>query len=76
MGVTGEPVKTSIVRWSRAIPQYNLGYHKVLAAVERFEQNFMGAFVCSNYRGGIAVGDCVRSASQIAAKVLAHLALR
>ncbi len=70
MGIEGKPIYRTIIRWDRAIPQYNLGYHKILKAIERFEQNFRGAFICSNYRGGIAVGDCVVSAANIANKII------
>ncbi len=41
--------------------------------MERFEQNFRGAFICTNYRGGITVGDCVMNAEKTAKKVLEHL---
>jgi protoporphyrinogen oxidase len=57
----------------KAIPQYKLGYHKVITAIERFEQNFGGAFICSNYRGGISVGDYVMSANKTVKKILDYL---
>jgi oxygen-dependent protoporphyrinogen oxidase len=66
MGIAGEPVYRKIIRWEHAIPQYELGYHKALSAMERFEQNFRGAVFSSNFRGGIAVGDCVMSARKAA----------
>ena len=69
----GRPVFSKIVRWKKAIPQYNLGYHEILHAIEGFEISEAGFFLCSNYRGGIAVGDCVMSAERIASKVIAHL---
>jgi oxygen-dependent protoporphyrinogen oxidase len=72
MNLNGDPLYTKIIRWKRAIPQYNLGYHKILGAMERFEQNFQGAFLCANYRGGIAVGDCVGSAEKIVERVILH----
>ncbi len=75
MGVTGLPAYTHITRWDRAIPQYNVGYQTILNAIDRFEQNFQGAFICSNYRGGIAVGDCVMSAEKMAGRVVQHLAV-
>ncbi len=66
IGVRGEPVYTRISRWDRAIPQYNLGHGRVVRAMERFEENYRGAFFCSNFKGGIAVGDCVESARAVA----------
>jgi oxygen-dependent protoporphyrinogen oxidase len=73
MRVEGQPAYVRIIRWEKAIPQYTLRYKTVLDAIDRFEQNFRGAFLCSNYRGGIAVGDCVRQAKWTAERVLKHL---
>lgn len=69
LGLSGEPVYERITRWTRAIPQYTLGYEGVLGAIDRFEQNFQGAFICANYRGGISVGDCVMSAERIVRRI-------
>ncbi len=73
IGIDGSPDFVKIIRWDKAIPQYNLGYYKTIEAIERFEQNFPGAFVCSNYRGGISVGDCVMSADKTVKKIIEYL---
>ena len=65
MKIEGSPVYSRIIRWEKVIPQYNLGYYKILQAIEMFEKNFQGAFLCSNYKGGISVGDCVMSGEKI-----------
>jgi len=66
LGISGDPVYRKIIRWDRSIPQYELGHHKAVLAMERFEQNFRGAVFAANFRGGIAVGDCVMSARKTA----------
>jgi len=66
IGITGYPEFIRIIRWERAIPQYNVGYHATLSKLDRFEKNFRGSFICANYRGGIAVGDCVMNAEKTA----------
>lgn len=73
MNITGSPVYTRINRWNKAIPQYNLGYHKVVEAIEACEKENPGLFFCSNYRGGIAVGDCVMSSDRMANQILTYL---
>jgi oxygen-dependent protoporphyrinogen oxidase len=73
IGIDGSPDFVKIIRWDKAIPQYNLGYYKTIEAIERFEQNFPGAFVCSNYRGGISVGDCVMSANKTSKRITEYL---
>lgn len=63
-----------VVKWERAIPQYAHGHLERMAAVEQTEKDNPGLFLCANYRGGIAVGDCVRSAHVTADKVERYLA--
>jgi protoporphyrinogen/coproporphyrinogen III oxidase len=69
MAVRGEPAFAKVIRWDRAIPQYNLGHGKIMAMVDALEASHPGLIVCSNYRGGIAVGDCVRNGREAAARV-------
>ena len=69
MHVEGEPVYSRIMRWEKAIPQYNLGHQVIMDEVDRLEREEPGIFLCSNYRGGIAVGDCVMSAEHMAGRV-------
>jgi oxygen-dependent protoporphyrinogen oxidase len=76
MGAQGVPVFSRIIRWDKAIPQYHLGYHRVLEALDRVEMSLPGMFFCSNYRGGISVGDCVMSAEKTAARVCDYLSRR
>ncbi|TAK59462.1 MAG: protoporphyrinogen oxidase, partial [Bacteroidetes bacterium] len=73
LGITGAPVFTKVIHWNKAIPQYNVGYGKILNAIERFEANFRGACICSNYRGGISVGDCVMTSERVAQRVVEML---
>jgi oxygen-dependent protoporphyrinogen oxidase len=73
MGIAGTPVFEKIIRWEKSIPQYNLGYRDVLEKLERFEQNYQGAYFCANFRGGISVGDCLVSAEQTARRILKYL---
>jgi oxygen-dependent protoporphyrinogen oxidase len=69
MNVAGAPVFSRIYRWERAIPQYNIGYQNIVDAIERLEREIPGLFICSNYRGGIAVGDCVMNGKKTAERL-------
>jgi oxygen-dependent protoporphyrinogen oxidase len=73
MGVSGDPLIVNIARWERAIPQYNLGYQSLLDGINSLEKSVPGLFLCANYRGGIAVGDCVMSGERTASSVSAFL---
>ncbi len=73
MGIAGKPRIAHVTRWERAIPQYNLGYQKLLDAIDAFERSVPGLWLCANYRGGIAVGDCVMSGERTAGRVQDYL---
>jgi oxygen-dependent protoporphyrinogen oxidase len=74
VGARGAPLWTVITRWTHAIPQYNLGHRERLRPVEDAERAFPGLFFCANYRGGVSVGDCIKSAHAAADGVAAFLA--
>lgn len=69
LGVRGEPSFRRIVRWPRAIPQYNTGYGKILRALEETEAANPGLHFAGNYRGGIAAGQCLHNGLSLAARV-------
>jgi oxygen-dependent protoporphyrinogen oxidase len=50
-----------VKKWPRAIPQYTLGHGERLAAVARLEARFPGLVLCSNWRGGVSISDCIDS---------------
>lgn len=66
LGVEGTPVFRRVIRWPRAIPQYNVGYGKILSALEKLEAARPGLHFVGNYRGGIAAGQCIRNGLRLA----------
>lgn len=66
LGIAGPAEFVKVTRWARAIPQYTLGHSERMAQVDEAERTFRGLFFCANYRGGVAVGDCIKSAHQTA----------
>ena len=73
LGIDGEPVFSSVKKWQRAIPQYNIGYEKVVNTVEAFKTANRGVFFCSNFYKGISVGDCVKNGVATAREVVDFL---
>jgi oxygen-dependent protoporphyrinogen oxidase len=69
MQIRGKPVYWSMTRWKQAIPQYVLGHQRVMDTLRNFEQTHRGLFFCSNFRGGISVGDCIQNSESIARQV-------
>jgi oxygen-dependent protoporphyrinogen oxidase len=69
----GTPLWREVVQWPRAIPQYAIGHLNRIAALERAERDAPGLFLRANYRGGVSVGDCIKSAQATVDEVLAYL---
>jgi len=63
------PLWSEVTRWPQAIPQYTLGHAARMATLDSAEQAQPGLFFCCNYRGGVAAGDCIKSAHAIAHRI-------
>ncbi len=72
LGIGAKPRSVDVRVWRRAIPQYAIGYGAVIEAIERSEARLPGLHLLGNYRGGVSVGDCVRSAFELASAIVAR----
>jgi len=73
VGATSPPIWVDVTRLSRAIPQYNLGHADRLRPLDEAEHALPGLFFCGSYRGGVAVGDCIKSAHAVAEAATRYL---
>lgn len=73
MKISGEPVFQTYKYWTKAIPQYNIGYIEYEKYFNEFERMNPGLFLSGNYRGGISVGDCIKNAKEVAEKLTNNL---
>ena len=69
MGIKGEPVLTKVKKWEKAIPQYQMGYHKIQELFDNLEEENSGLYFAGNYRRGISVGDTVLSAHETVERI-------
>jgi len=69
MNINSEPIAVSKRFWSKAIPQYNLGYVEHENFFDHFEKDNKGIVLGGNYRGGISIGDCIKNAEVVANKI-------
>jgi protoporphyrinogen/coproporphyrinogen III oxidase len=69
MKISGGPVFKTYRYWSKAIPQYNIGYIEHERYFDEFELNNPGIFLSGNYRGGISVGDCIKNSEVLINKI-------
>jgi oxygen-dependent protoporphyrinogen oxidase len=71
LDLPARPQASSVVRWMRAMPQYEVGH---VERVERIRATLPpGIFVVGSAYDGVGVPDCVRAAGETAEQVLAHL---
>ncbi|MGZ5299782.1 MAG: protoporphyrinogen oxidase [Actinomycetota bacterium] len=64
------PEASSVVRWIRAMPQYEVGH---VERVHTIRRNLpAGIFVVGSAYDGVGIPDCVRAAAETADHVLAH----
>ncbi len=70
MKIEGEPVFRAVMKWDKAIPQYNIGHLAIIDAVRHVESLHNGFYICSNYRDGISVSDCIANGKKTAEAIL------
>lgn len=71
-GMRGEPCVCRITRWHDAIPQYTLGHLARVDQARSAERRIRGLYLCSSYAGGVSVGDCIKSAIEVAERIAAQ----
>lgn len=70
LGISGEARRLPITRYDRAIPQYEIGHAARIARLETELQNHRGLHMAGNYLHGVAIGDCIRQAEQLASEII------
>ncbi len=69
LGVKGRPVFTQTALYSKAIPQYNVGYGKYRQLLIELEAATPGLFFAGHYRDGVSLGDSIVSGVNIAERI-------
>ena len=70
VGTRGEPVVSTVRRWPRAIPQYELGHGRFLDLADEIEAAHPGLRIGGNFLRGVSVPDCIRNATALAEELL------
>jgi oxygen-dependent protoporphyrinogen oxidase len=61
-GVTASPSFTEVIRWTRGIPQYNVGHLERIAAIDGALKRLPGLHLTGNAYKGVGINDCIRNA--------------
>ena len=71
--ISGSPVASTVWKYPKALPQYNLGHGHVVEAIRDGERANPGLFFCGNYLEGPSLGKCVETANQTAQAIQRYL---
>ncbi len=69
MGLEARPEFSAIYRWSRAIPQYNIGHAALEEDIRRILGRNRGLFVRCNWVGGVSFNDCIANSRKLAEEI-------
>ncbi|MBI1177596.1 protoporphyrinogen oxidase [bacterium] len=69
LGVHGEPVWEHVKQWSKAIPQYEVGYGRFKDFMDRFETAHPGLQFAGHYRDGISLSDSILAGFKAAERI-------
>jgi oxygen-dependent protoporphyrinogen oxidase len=72
LGATGEPAFVRTTVWPRAIPQYDLGYGRMIELMAACERDHPGIYLGGAARDGISLPQCVQSGLALAQRVARH----
>lgn len=75
LGISGEPTYVHHAAWSRALPQYELGYDGVTRAITALEAAHPGLYFAGSFAGGVSVTDCLAAGRAAAHRIVAECAL-
>jgi protoporphyrinogen/coproporphyrinogen III oxidase len=70
LGITADPLFTSISRWIRSMAQYTVGHLDRMARIDELRRKLPGLALAGNAYTGIGIPDCIRSGMNAAADVL------
>jgi oxygen-dependent protoporphyrinogen oxidase len=73
LGVRGRPVFQHCVLYSKAIPQYNVGYGRHRERMTEIEAQAPGFFLAGHYRDGVSLSDSIVSGCNVAERVVTTL---
>ena len=73
MQFSGKPVYLNIIRWQRSIPQYEIVCQQKMDTFNQFQASNQSILLAGNYRGGIAIGDCIKNVYEIAEDVSSQI---
>jgi oxygen-dependent protoporphyrinogen oxidase len=76
LGITGEPLYSSVSRHPQSMPQYHVGHRQRVAHIAALVSRLPGLTLAGNAYHGVGIPDCIHSATTAAEALLAYLSAR
>jgi protoporphyrinogen/coproporphyrinogen III oxidase len=73
LGISTPPLFTKVSKWSRSMPQYELGHLSRVERINKELQNLPGLKVAGNAYNGAGIPDCIRSGETAAEELMKEL---
>jgi oxygen-dependent protoporphyrinogen oxidase len=73
LGLGARPDRSRVIRWVRAMPQYEVGHLDRVSRIEERLAAIGGLFVTGSAYRGVGIADCVRQAKETTDRVAAFL---
>jgi oxygen-dependent protoporphyrinogen oxidase len=73
LGIEGPPVAQAVWKYTKALPQYNLGHGHIIEAARDAERALPGLFLAGNYLDGPAISKCVEQGFRTAESASSYL---
>lgn len=70
MGISNDPEFNHIIRYKRAIPQYNVGHEERMVKISALMEKHPALFLTGNAFRGVGFNDCVINAEKTAERVV------
>jgi protoporphyrinogen/coproporphyrinogen III oxidase len=72
-GVTAEPLYTCVRRWPESMPQYLVGHHARISAIEAEAAKYDRLLLTGAWLAGVGIPDCIAAGERAAESALAML---
>jgi protoporphyrinogen/coproporphyrinogen III oxidase len=73
LGTRGEPVFVEMTKWTKSMPQYEVGHLERISKIERDVVKLGNIALAGNSYGGAGIPDCIRSGESAAEKLFDSL---
>lgn len=73
LAISGQPIALAVWKHPKALPQYNLGHSRIVAAIRDAERATPGLYFAGNYLTGPSIGTCIEQGFHTADAVRTYL---